>query len=189
MRQYNFAGAHFHWGKTDGLGSEHCFQTEESDTRCAAMELHLVHYLSKYGSLKEAVASEDPNGLAVIGVLIETGSVEYESNPMELIAKNLVYVEEAGTGVAVDEPLDFTPILLDSNSNRVQVYAYKGSLTTPGCNEQVNWYVLKKPASVSEQVLSKFRTGIKDDSGHDLNQNFRPRQPLNGREVKFFDLV
>ncbi|KIY98548.1 Carbonic anhydrase [Monoraphidium neglectum] len=60
---------------------------------------------------------------------------------------------------------------------------YSGSLTTPGCNEGVEWYVMLETVPVTpEQVLA---FGQYVSGGKSLAQNSRPVQPLNGRA---FDL-
>ncbi|XP_076364076.1 carbonic anhydrase 6-like isoform X2 [Tachypleus tridentatus] len=58
---YKFQQLHFHWGNEDSMGSEH---TVDDKTYC--MEMHLVHYNSKYRS-DEAI--KYPDGLAVVAVL------------------------------------------------------------------------------------------------------------------------
>ncbi|ODM86636.1 putative carbonic anhydrase 5 [Orchesella cincta] len=110
IRQYTFASAHFHWGQTDLGGSEHCI-----NGKCAAMELHLVHFLAK----------------------LRFSSF---SSPIVRHLKD-VGVPNNATFTVVNEPLDFTPMLKDTAPLKlpVDVYTYKGSLTTPECNEQVNW--------------------------------------------------
>ncbi|KAK3919150.1 Carbonic anhydrase 5A, mitochondrial [Frankliniella fusca] len=55
---------HFHWGASDGVGSEH-----HLNGNAASMEVHLVHWNSKYESYTEASTKAD--GLAVIGFFIE----------------------------------------------------------------------------------------------------------------------
>jgi carbonic anhydrase len=55
-------------------------------------------------------------------------------------------------------------------------YRFKGSLTTPPCSEEVSWYVLKHPASLSKAQLRAFRKLY--------SMNARPVQPLNGRVVE-----
>ena len=40
--------------------------------------------------------------------------------------------------------------LLDIDNNGPAYYYYKGSLTTPGCNEVVNWIVMENTISISE---------------------------------------
>ena len=42
--RYQFHGLHFHWGP-DNAGSEHTFEG-----KAFAMELHLVHFNTEYGS-------------------------------------------------------------------------------------------------------------------------------------------
>ncbi|CAL8068450.1 unnamed protein product [Orchesella dallaii] len=194
IRQYTFASAHFHWGRTDGNGSEHCIQN-----KCTAMELHLVHYLTSYGSQAAAVASGDPNALAVIGVLIEKSGTNsiltgagLKSDALSPIVRNLQSVEEAETVIQVNEALDFTPMLKDTHGIfklPVQVYTYKGSLTTPACNEQVNWYVMRRPALTSSNDVLRFRSLPRDEEGRVLSENHRPRQALNGRTVKLSVVV
>ena len=61
-------------------------------------------------------------------------------------------------------------------------YSYEGSLTTPGCDEVVQWVLYSNPLSISSRQLAVFRT-ILDHNGNPLLQNFRPVQPLNGRTV------
>jgi carbonic anhydrase len=54
-------------------------------------------------------------------------------------------------------------------------YRFPGSLTTPDCNEVVNWYVMKTPIELSESQIQEY-------SRH-YHNTARPLQPLNGRSV------
>lgn len=54
-------------------------------------------------------------------------------------------------------------------------YRFPGSLTTPICNEVVNWYVLKNPIEMSEAQIAEYTAHYHDTA--------RPLQPLNGRPV------
>ncbi|CAL8068448.1 unnamed protein product [Orchesella dallaii] len=190
IRYYNFVSAHFHWGRTDQDGSEHCVQGN-----CAAMELHLVHVLSQYGNQADAVASGDPNGLSVLGVFIETSvgnnhfSTEDENvDALTPIVRHLkeIVVADNKTFIEIDEPLDFTPMVKHTALLKlpVDVFTYKGSLTSPQCNEQVNWYVMGSPALTSGSNVEAFRFTLTDARGKVIRENHRPRQALNGRQVK-----
>ena len=50
-----------------------------------------------------------------------------------------------------------------------------GSLTTPPCSEDVTWFVLKHPVSVSAAEIEQFSKLYRNDA--------RPTQPLYGRVV------
>jgi len=48
-------------------------------------------------------------------------------------------------------------------------------LTTPPCSENVTWFVLKHPVTVSVDEIEKFGKLYRHDA--------RPTQPLNGRSI------
>ena len=64
-------------------------------------------------------------------------------------------------------------------------YAYGGSLTTPGCTENVRWSVLSDGGHVSQAAVSRFHEVISQFANYGgYPNNNRPVQPLNGRVVK-----
>jgi carbonic anhydrase len=67
----------------------------------------------------------------------------------------------------------FTTLLQNS-----MLYHYHGSLTTPPCTENVNWYVLERPLPIRTDQLNYIRKYL--NSGHD---NSRPVQNTNSRPV------
>jgi carbonic anhydrase len=54
-------------------------------------------------------------------------------------------------------------------------YTFPGSLTTPPCSENVTWFVLKHPVTVSLAEIEQFSKLYRHDA--------RPTQPLYGRVV------
>jgi len=63
-------------------------------------------------------------------------------------------------------------------------FRYSGSLTTPGCNEIVEWNVVDSPVlGFSEDQLLKFQS-LLDSDGLPILTNARPIQSLNDRVVK-----
>lgn len=188
-----FAGAHFHWGKKDwDHGSEHTYAG-----RAGACELHLVHYQSQYNSLADALASGNPDALVVVGVV---GLVQYMKDVVAMLRipvlediasliDTMPQVADADHDkwVTVSKPLDFTRWLKEAFNFGIlgggSAFTYEGSLTTPGCNPQVNWIVGSRPALVSHKLLEAFRSIPKDSEGKVLSHNYRPTQPLNGRQV------
>ena len=75
--------------------------------------------------------------------------------------------ESRVSGVKVN-PMDLLP------ANRA-FYRYPGSLTTPICNEVVQWYVMQNPIEMSETQIAEYLRHY-----HDVA---RPLQPLKGRPV------
>jgi carbonic anhydrase len=64
-------------------------------------------------------------------------------------------------------------------------YAYDGSLTTPGCAENLRWSVLSDGGHVSRAAVARFHDVIaKFDDYAGYPNNNRPVQPLNGRLVR-----
>lgn len=118
------------------------------------MEMHLVH------------KSEDGT-LAVIGVLIESGSIN------TAFAAFWQYLPSV-PGES-EEIKDVTLNALDLLPSAKHTYRYTGSLTTPPCSEGVKWFVMTTPIEMSQSQIATFKAI--------LYGNNRPVQPLNGREL------
>ncbi|XP_051831032.1 carbonic anhydrase 7 isoform X2 [Antechinus flavipes] len=170
---YRLKQFHFHWGKKHSLGSEHTV-----DGKSFSSELHLVHWNGKkYKTFAEAAAA--PDGLAVVGIFLETGD---EHASMNRLTDALYMVRFKGTKAQFNS---FNPkCLLPRN---LHYWTYPGSLTTPPLSESVTWIVLKEPITISEKQMEKFRSLLftaEDDVKVHMVNNFRPPQPLKGRVVQ-----
>jgi len=140
--KYDFHSLHFHWGADSTKGSEHTI-----NSKMFPAEMHLVHYNTRYGSLADAVTH--PDGLAVIGVMIEAG--DWDNSAFQPIVEKLSSVSSEGdeveiSGVSLAQ-------LMPADKTLSRFFRYSGSLTTPSCNEVVTWTVLEKTVSISEQQV------------------------------------
>ena len=118
------------------------------------MTVHLVH--------------EDDHGmLAVVAVLLEKG----RDNPfLHELWKHIP--KEKGKETFFDNmQIDLSQILPADRG----YYKFSGSLTTPPCSENVMWYVLKHPTTLSAEEIDRFSQVYRD--------NARPTQPLYDRIV------
>lgn len=118
------------------------------------MELHLVH--------------ESPEGeIVVTAFMIEEGSgTTFPSSFWDKMPSS-----ETESTASTENRLHLEELLPFSETN----FQYEGSLTTPPCTEGVNWIVYGEPISVSSDQLEDFQQIYED--------NHRPVQPLNGREI------
>jgi carbonic anhydrase len=118
------------------------------------MVVHLVH-------------ADQEGKLAVVAVLLQKG----EDNPLVHELWNDLPKEKEK-----EEDLDSVQIdvagLLPVDRG---YYTYSGSLTTPPCSENVTWFVLKRPVTVSASEIQRFSKLYRHDT--------RPTQPLYGRIV------
>lgn len=101
---------------------------------------------------------------AVLAVMLERGA---ENPAFEALLDHM------------DQPQDAVAIveipwqeLVPQNLRTVR---FDGSLTTPECSEGIAWNVAVTPVQVSAEQIATFRSAYDD--------NARPVQPLNGREV------
>jgi len=119
-----------------------------------AMEMHMVHKTPQHEYV-------------VIGVFLKEGKHNphlekiWDRFPSE-IDKETIYHE--GTVSLID--------ILPENR---EYFHYFGSLTTPPCSENVNWFVLDTPIEISRDQISYFQKFI--------DHNARPTQKLNHRVV------
>jgi len=169
---YIFSQLHFHWGSSGGQGSEHTI-----NGRRYAMEAHFVHYNSRYENFTEAM--EKPDGIAVFAVFFEES--KYDNPALEPIVQRLPKVRK-GRKLQKGYGLDLTALLPVMSEVPKNAFLYRGSLTTPECQESVTWVVFENIMGVSTGQLEEFRSLI-DSNGDRMEDNFRPTQPLNGRPV------
>jgi carbonic anhydrase len=127
---------------------------ERIDGESHAMVAHLVH-------------KGDDGKLAVVAVLLDPGGA---NAVIDAIWANMP--SEKGKEVAVESTIDAASLLPVDKG----YYTFQGSLTTPPCSEEVRWFVLKTPVTVSEDEIAAF--------GKLYPMNARPTQPLNGRTIE-----
>jgi carbonic anhydrase len=118
------------------------------------MEVHFVHKSSS-------------DTLAVIGVFLNAG--EY-ANPLFRAIWNH-FPKEMGQKDTIDTEIDLRSLLPDDK----HTFRFMGSLTTPDCRQGVKWFVMRNPVTISNEMVSEFKSIY--------GMNRRPVQPLNGREV------
>jgi carbonic anhydrase len=112
------------------------------------MEAHLVHQ------------NPETKQLAVVALFFEAGE---KNTLLDKVLDNI------GGEISID-PQDLLP------ADSAHYYHYIGSLTTPPCSENVQWYLLKEPAQASKEQIEAFRKYYVD--------NERPVQELYDREVE-----
>lgn len=162
--RYELTQFHFH------APSEHAV-----NGRLADLEAHFVHTSSR-------------GATAVVGVFYRLGRHHNELLERILRAAPDEVGEEAPAGEGSPADL-FHDVggLTSKNGGRIRVdslYAYDGSLTTPGCTEGVRWSVLSEGGEVSPEAVGHLHQVIGAFPNYDgYTNNNRPLQPLNGRIV------
>ena len=171
---------HFHWGKRTGVcGSEHTV-----NGRCYALEAHFVHYRADFANLHDAAESGDPNALTVIGVLYEEED-GYVNEHLEKLLAPLDQITAVSTDKVAIENVDVFDLM--GGVQNPPFFHYNGSLTTPGCTEIVQWYVLQNVQKIGTAQLAKFRalsfTNHPEDPAYAIESNARPVQQMAGRKI------
>lgn len=167
---YTFDQYHVHWGADDLRGSEHTINHVRYP-----MELHLVHHKSDYANISAAL--EHPDGLAVLSLLFVIS--ENDNPSLAPLISQLANNKNLG---AQNLTADLYPLTSVLPKDLSRFYRYRGSLTTPKCNEVVTWTIFDDHVPVSEKQMKSIRS-LQDSVGSPLLNNFRPTQPLNGRIV------
>jgi carbonic anhydrase len=128
---------------------------ERINGKAYEMSVHLVH--------------ENPEGkLAVVAVLLQKG----EDNPLvRELWSNLPKQKEKEEDFS-NVQIDLMGLLPSSRA----YYTFPGSLTTPPCTENVTWFVLKQPVTVSDKEIEQFSRLYRHDA--------RPTQPVYDRIVQ-----
>lgn len=127
--------------------------------RSYPIELHLVHQ------------SLTDDSLAVVGVFIDEGVENVALAPVW----SYLPPEQTDVAVATGTSVKAADLLPAERT----LYRYRGSLTTPGCDENVIWSVMGTPIQMSASQIAAF-TDI-------FSGNNRPLQPLLDQEVQLSD--
>lgn len=118
------------------------------------MAIHLAH-------------ADQEGKLAVVAVLLQEGT----DNPLVRELWKDVPTENEKEEFLNNIQIDAMRILPADRG----YYSFSGSLTTPPCSEDVVWFVLKHPVTVSGAEIEQFAKLYRNDA--------RPTQQLYGRVV------
>jgi len=138
-------------------GSEHTVDGYQYPGEC-----HFVHY------------SDGTGQYAVIGVFLN----DTASTPNAAFSKLLDELPATADWKQQKLNINFDWHDIISGVDLEYYWSYIGSFTTPGCNENVQWTVLRDIVAVTASQIEH----IESTSGYD--NNFRPPAPLHGRVVE-----
>ncbi|KAG1713579.1 hypothetical protein DVH05_001366 [Phytophthora capsici] len=160
-REYGLAQFHMH------ATSEHALDNYHYDA-----EIHFVHK-----------ATDGSGKILVTGVFLNAEKDVEENAFIRELWKDLK--EEDASFDLQDAGLNYAE-LLNGLVAKSHLFNYNGSLTTPPCNEVVDWWVLNNPIPITYDELHQLKKSYGDlPSTNDASDN-RPTQPLNDREIKYY---
>ncbi|KAK2170293.1 hypothetical protein LSH36_3g05054 [Paralvinella palmiformis] len=165
---YEMSQFHFHWSTNNKRGSEHKIDDDEY-----AGELHIGHL--KQGS-NAADAYADPQGIAILAVLLKAGGSE-DHPAYEKIFQYLDKIENASN--EYEMPSFVLRDLLPSNLHKY--YRYNGSRAEPPCEEAAIWTIFHEPVTLSDNQFERLRQ-LKNKDKFLLHNN-RPVAPLYDRKI------
>ena len=167
--EYDLDNFHYHWAQSAGCGSEH-----KVDERRYDLEIHFV--FNKVNNTNPRAG----DAMAVLGIF---GQADPNAE-IKGIWKHLMpsHVFPYMSGKEVDDIVCSN--LLPKNHD---YFYYEGSLTTPGYDEVVQWFILREPIRVPALYLDQL-CNIQNDKGDRITRNYRELQDINGRVVKRFEL-
>jgi carbonic anhydrase len=156
---YNLLQVHFH------APSEH-----QIDGKSFPLEAHFVH-------------QNDKKELLVLGVFFTEGNKNKAfTEILEHAPKNINHAHDNDVNEAAVKALKGDLLFKESLPLKdllpatLELYNYSGSLTTPTCDEGVNWVVFKNTKEVSSNEIKKFKELTVPSSN-------RKTQPINKRTI------
>lgn len=121
--------------------------------------------------------------LHVVGVLMQEGAAD--PNPSLQFALNLVPDKAGDSASAGSQSMQLESLLPRPQSNGHRPYVhYVGSLTTPPCSEEVQWFVFADTITIPSTQVEDFQL-FADKSSPGVYANSRPLQPLFNRPVDY----
>jgi len=137
-------------------------------------EVHAVCYKNRNSDFGAAVAEGKSDSLAVFGFFLEKSADDSSDANVQTII-DLVSNNPTGS--------DSVTVKLPTATSLSKYYRYMGGLTTPGCNEIVEWTVFADTVKISQAQIDS----INGWNAH-LIKNNRKTLPLGDRKVTFFEI-
>lgn len=151
---YELNNIHFH------LNSEHTVNEQ-----LYQMEMHMVHILSKENKVDDP---DEVNKYLVIGIIFTVNNN----------VKDNVFISKVNFDTQKEiKGLDPSYFVKKEN-----FYYYHGGLTTPGCDEKVNWIVMGDIYDLSQKQFEDFKNFVSKEFPNGNNRNI---QPINGRLIYY----
>ncbi|XP_032667381.1 carbonic anhydrase 1-like [Odontomachus brunneus] len=173
--KYDFFNILFHWGPSNQEGSEHTL-----DYIRYPMELQVIHMKHGLKSPKDAIILGARDGIVIVSFFLQINAMD---NPyLDHIVSNLWKISNPSHYKTNIPPFPLEWIFAPFDRD---YYTYSGSLSQPPCNEVVTWIIQKEPIVISALQVEKFREICSVDGP--LLLNCRPVQPLNERDVYFYE--
>eukprot|EP00850_Spirogloea_muscicola_P015074 SM000113S24030 [mRNA] locus=s113:66536:68986:+ [translate_table: standard] len=135
----------------------HAYSEHAIDGLFGALEGHFVH-----------TNVRNKSRIAVVGVIYKLDPLNKANKILNTILPSAPHTVSNLTVKVTVNPKSF--LTTSAASSALDFYTYEGSLTTPSCNQTVQWYVLQKFQTVS------------------VDQNNRPPEPLHGRVVTSYSV-
>ncbi|GAU97944.1 hypothetical protein RvY_09162 [Ramazzottius varieornatus] len=171
---YRFYEIQLHWGSSEKKGSEHLLRGQAFPG-----ELQIFAFNNAlYSNLSQAEVGT--HGLLAISVLLQISDQTSTPELSHLLSKleNVIFKDKWITIEDVSLR-NFIP-------NTTSYISYPGSLTKPGCQETVQWFVMNKPLYITKAqlyALRKIRKGPKEAPGGLMENNFRKVKPVGQHRV------
>ncbi|KAK2581126.1 hypothetical protein KPH14_007940 [Odynerus spinipes] len=166
---YEMESLHFHWGAKNNRGSEHTFNNVRFP-----MEMHIIHRNTAYHNLSHALNYQD--GLTVLGIFFQLQDQDNENlSPILNVLSDIKWVNKKKQMNILITLSSLMPKEIDT------FYTYKGSLTTPPCNEVVTWIIWSTPVAISFRQMNRFR--MLSNGEDKLVDNYRKLQDIRMRKV------
>ncbi|XP_038051405.1 carbonic anhydrase 2-like [Patiria miniata] len=179
-KQYKVEQLHYHWGNPNAKGSEHAINGRKFDA-----EMHFVTYDTNYTSITEAKNHVD--GVAVFAAMLQVGvNPHFEGSTLDEFISGLPSLGHKGDSYTLPKSQlkDLRGFLPD---NIDWFYRYRGSFTTPHCDEHVIWSVWEQPIVIPQSKMNIFynlyANNATDATQVRLMDNYRPLQEVNGRAI------
>eukprot|EP00850_Spirogloea_muscicola_P011653 SM000073S21429 [mRNA] locus=s73:254997:256731:+ [translate_table: standard] len=155
----------FHW---------HAYSEHAIDGLFGALEGHFVH-----------TNVRNKSRIAVVGVIYKLDPLNKANKILNTILPSAPHTVSNLTVKVTVNPRSF--LTKSAASSALDFYTYEGSLTTPSCNQTVQWYVLQKFQTVSVDQVELFQSAISAVSDGERENN-RPPEPLHGRVVTSYSV-